>query len=103
MSNRAHAPQTIEMSLAECFGHVTHRAFETQFGAVGSDDAARFLPSMLKRVQTEVSQSRGFRMSIDSENTTLFMQFVVLVFSHALRLLCLRKAFNYKTDIDFDR
>jgi len=60
---------------------VTHRFFEAELRTVGGDDATRLLPAMLQRVQTEVSQSRGFRMSEDTENTTLFTQLVDLDFS----------------------
>jgi len=92
--NRTDASQTIQTRLIECFGNVPHRAFETQLGAIGSDNATRLLASMLKRVQTEVSQTGGFEMSINSENTTLFTQLVVIDFSHALRLLCLHERFK---------
>ena len=74
------ATQPIEASLIECLGDVTHGSFESQLGAIGSDNATRFLPTMLERVQTEVSQSSGFWMSVDSENATLFTQLVDLDF-----------------------
>jgi hypothetical protein len=60
---------------------VPHRFFETQLNAVRSDDATRFLATVLKRVQTEVSQSRGLGVSVYSENATLFTQLVDLDFS----------------------
>ena len=57
-------------------------AFSTsQFRTVGSDDAARFLSPVLKRVQTKVSQSSGVGMSEDSEDATLFTELVDLDFS----------------------
>ena len=83
MSDRAGSPQTIEVRLIESIGDVTHLAFHSELHAVGSNDATRFLAAMLQRVQAEVSQSRGVRMSVDSENTTLFTQLVDLDF-HAL-------------------
>jgi hypothetical protein len=60
---------------------VTHRAFETQFGAVGSDDATRFLTAMLKRVEAEISQSRSVGVTEDSKHATLFTQLCDLDFS----------------------
>ncbi len=83
VSNRAGATQAIQMRLIEGIGDVTHLAFHPQLDPIGSDDATRFLAAMLQRVQAEVSQARGFGMSVDSENTTLFTQLVDLDF-HAL-------------------
>ena len=72
VANRTRTAQSIEVRLIEGFGDVTHGALEPELGAVRSDNATRFLTAMLKRVQTEVGQSRCFGMSIDSEDTTLF-------------------------------
>jgi hypothetical protein len=69
------------MRLIERFGNVSHRAFNAKFSTVGSDDPARLLAAMLKRVQTQISQTRRFGMSIDSENTTFFTQLSDLDFS----------------------
>jgi len=44
--------------------------------AIGRYNAARLLTSMLKRVETQVSQPRGLRMAVDSKHATLFVQFV---------------------------
>jgi hypothetical protein len=69
------------MRLVEGFVDVTHRAFEAQLGAVGRDDAARFLAAMLKRVKAEVSQSCSIRVAVDSKHATLFTQLSDLDFS----------------------
>ncbi len=72
VSDRARAYETVHVRLIERVADVSHFALESQFSTVGSDDAARFLPTMLKRVQAQIGQSRRFRMSVDSEDTTLF-------------------------------
>ena len=69
------------MCLVERFGNVAHRAFHTKLGAVRSDDPARLLAAMLQCVQTQISQTRGIGMTVDSENTTLFTQLTDLDFS----------------------
>src|SRR6185436_3053899 len=69
------------MRLIERFGNVTHRAFNAKFSTIGSNDSARLLAAMLKRVQTQISQTRRFGMSVDAENTTLFTQLIDLDFS----------------------
>jgi hypothetical protein len=78
VADGARAFQPIEMRLTESVGNVTHRTFESQLGAVGSNDATRLLPAVLKRVQAKVGQSGCIGMSEDSENTTLFTEFVDL-------------------------
>jgi hypothetical protein len=60
---------------------VTHRFFESQFRTSRCDDATRFLSAVLKRVQPEISQSRSIGMSVNSEDATLFAEFVDLDFS----------------------
>jgi len=55
--DRARATQSIEMSLIEGLGNVTHRALESQLSAIRRDDAARLLAAMLQRVEAEISQS----------------------------------------------
>jgi hypothetical protein len=73
------------MRLVERVANVTHFALESQFSTVGSDNATRFLPAMLKRVQAKVRHSRRFRMSVDSEDATLFTQF--RDFDHDARII----------------
>ena len=46
--------------------------------AVGRDDARRFLPAMLQRVQPEVREVGGLRMAVDAEHAALFMEAVEL-------------------------
>jgi mono/diheme cytochrome c family protein len=64
---------------------MTHGFFESQLRSVGSDNATRFLSPVLERVQTEVRQSRGVGMSINSEDATLFTELVDLDFSQLSR------------------
>src|SRR6185369_17409419 len=75
------ASQSIEMRLVECFVDVTHRALEPQLRAIRRDDAARFLPAMLKRVEAEISQSCSIGVAVDSKHATLFTQLSDLDFS----------------------
>ncbi len=46
--------------------------------AVEGDDAAGFLPAMLKRVQAERGQRRGVLMAEDAEHAALLVQLVVI-------------------------
>jgi hypothetical protein len=69
------------MRLVERLGDVTHRTFETQLRAVGSDDAARLLAAMLKRVEAEISESRSVGVTEDAKHATLFTQLCDLDFS----------------------
>jgi hypothetical protein len=73
------------MRLIEGFGDVTHRALESQINAIRSNDAARLLAAMLKRVQTEVSQSCSIRVAVNSKHATLFTQLCDLDFSQLFR------------------
>ena len=69
------------MRLIKSLVYMAHGFFESQFRTVGRDNATRFLSSVLERVQTEVSQSRGVGMSVNSEDATLFTELVDLDFS----------------------
>jgi hypothetical protein len=68
------------MGLVKCLVNVTHRAFESQFSTIRSNDTARLLAAMLKRVEAEISQSCSVRMAVDSEHATLFTQLCDLDF-----------------------
>jgi hypothetical protein len=73
------------MRLIKRFVDMTHGALEAQLGAIRSDDAARFLAAMLKRVEAEISQSRSIRVAVDTKHATLFTQLSDLDFS---QLIC---------------
>ena len=47
-----------------------------QIFAVARNDAARFLPAMLKREKPELRQSRGFRVSENPKNAAFFFELV---------------------------
>src|ERR1051326_730122 len=68
------------MRLVEGFVDVTHGALESQLVTIRSDDAARLLAAMLKRVQAKIGQSCRFGMSVNSEDATLFTQLADLDF-----------------------
>src|SRR6185503_1691348 len=80
MPDCARPSQPIEMGLVEGLVNVTHCAFESQLSAIRSNDAARLLAAMLKRIQAEISQSCSVRMAINSEHATLFPQLCDLDF-----------------------
>ncbi len=44
--------------------------------AVGRNDARRFLPAMLQRVQTEVGKLLRFGMGVDCDDAALITKFV---------------------------
>ena len=77
MADRRVSGQTIESCLLKNFRHVTHVSFGKQVLAVGSHDAARFLSAMLQRIKPEIGHARGFGVSIDTKDPTLFVQLVV--------------------------
>ena len=62
--------------------------------AIRDDYAARFLPAVLQRVETEIGEARRLRMSVDAEDAALFVQLVVPKICHRLRLSRIRVAFN---------
>src|SRR5688500_8289301 len=74
VTNCTGAAQAIEMLLRESFGNVSHFALLPEFDAVGCDDATRLLPAVLQRIQTQVSQARGVRMTVNPQDATLFSQ-----------------------------
>src|SRR5687768_9088428 len=80
VTNCTGAAQAIEMLLRESFGNVSHFALLPEFDAVGCDDATRLLPAVLQRIQTQVSQARGVRMTVNPEDATLFSQLADLDF-----------------------
>ena len=80
VTNRTRAAQAIEFGLIECLGDVSHLACLPEFDAVGSDNAARLLPTVLQCVQTQVSQARGIRVTVNPEDATLFTQLADLDF-----------------------
>src|SRR5262249_15657327 len=80
VANRARATQAIEVRLIKRFGDMSRLTFETQLSAVGRNKTARLLTAMLQRVQSQIGQSCGFRVTVDAEDTTLFTQFVELDF-----------------------
>jgi hypothetical protein len=55
---------------------VTHGLEAADFAAVAGCDAGALLPAVLQRVESEISQVGGFRMSVDSEHSTLLVKFV---------------------------
>ena len=61
----------------ENIGHVAHGFVAADFAAVAGGDAGALLAAMLQSVQAEIGQVGGFRMAVDSEHTTLLVQFVV--------------------------
>jgi hypothetical protein len=92
------ASESIEPIFIERVPHMAHRALENQLGAVGRNDAARFLAAVLKRIHSQVGQTRRIRMAIDTEHATLFAQFVVQNGDHGvLRLSRLHVSFNCAT------
>ena len=82
MADCALARQPIDARLIEGFSHMAHRAVQTQLLIIRGDNPARFLSAMLQRVKTQISQPRCFGVSIDSEDTTLFVKFVVEQIDH---------------------
>jgi mono/diheme cytochrome c family protein len=49
---------------------------------------------MLQRVQAEIGQARGVRVSVDAEHSAFFAEFIFPNIYHRLRLSRLRAAFN---------
>jgi len=80
VTNRTRATQAIEVLLIERVRDVSHLAFLPEFSAVRRDDAARLLPAVLQRIQTQVSQARGLGVTVNSEDATLFSQLADLDF-----------------------
>ena len=80
VTDGARAAQAIECRLIERFRDVSHLSFEPQLDAVGSYDAAGFLAAVLQRIKAEIGQSRGVRVAVDAEDTTLFTELVDLDF-----------------------
>ena len=50
---------------------------DVQIVAIAGDDAGGFLPAVLQRVETEISEVGGFGMAEDAEDTTLVVEVVV--------------------------
>jgi hypothetical protein len=48
--------------------HEAHRAMRVELRAVARDDASRFLPAMLQRVEPEIREVRRLRMTVDTED-----------------------------------
>jgi hypothetical protein len=80
VADRTRAAQAIELWLRERFRDVSHLAFLAEFDAVGRNNATRLLAAMLQRIQTQVSQPRSIRMTVNSEDATLFSQLADLDF-----------------------
>lgn len=80
VADRTRATQTIQVRLIERFRDVSHGPLLPQFDTVGSDNAARLLPAVLQRIQTQVSQARSVGMTINPEDATLFSQLADLDF-----------------------
>ena len=76
MSDGCGSPEPIETRLIEGFRDVTHFPLGNQLFTVRDNDAAGLLATMLKRVQSEIRQPRGFRVCIYSEDTAFFAKLV---------------------------
>src|SRR5579872_2887547 len=64
-------------------GHQAHAFFEMQIAAVARNDACRFLPAMLQRVEAEVGHLRGLRVAEDAAHAAVVVKPVVLNFDQA--------------------
>ena len=62
--------------LGKDVGDQSHGAMGAQGQAVGGDDARRFLPAMLQRMQPEVSQLFRLRVSVDRHHSAFVMEFI---------------------------
>ena len=76
MANATLPRQAIEPRLIETLAHMPHGALRNQLPAVGGDNATRFLPAMLQRIEAEIDEARSFRMSIDAEDAAFLAEFV---------------------------
>ncbi len=62
--------------LAENIADQAEMALSGEMRAVEGDDTGRFLPAMLKRMQTQRGQRRRIRVAENAEDAALFMQLV---------------------------
>ncbi len=63
-------------SLVEGVGHLAFRLAHLQPAPVRRGDAGALLAAMLQRVQAEVREVGGLRMTVDAEDAALFLEFV---------------------------
>jgi len=63
---------------------MAHRAFQAEFLIIRGHYAARFLTAMLQRVKSQISESRRFRVAVDTEDPALFVEFVVKQIDHVI-------------------
>ena len=90
MSDGHRSRQTGQRFLRKDIGHMTLALFDVKLFPVVRDDAGRFLPSMLERVETQVREIGGLLVSVNAEHGTLLIEFVRSnngkIFSHRFRL-----------------
>ena len=72
----ASVPRTCQDVFGEDVGHQTHGAMGMQRHAIRGDDARRFLPAMLQRMQPEVSELLRFRMGVDGHHAAFVTELV---------------------------
>jgi hypothetical protein len=76
MSDSHIAGKSVNNSRRKNIVNKAHLAMAIDPGAVGCSDTGALLAAMLESVQSQICHVSGFRMTENTENTTLFPEFV---------------------------
>lgn len=76
MADRTRAYELAENVLVQNIRDQSLRSELVKIDAVTRDNSTRFLTAMLKREETELSESRRLRVAEDTEYPTFFFEFV---------------------------
>jgi len=76
VSDRKNATQGTEDFLGENIRDQAHRFVRMQPLAIRRDNARRFLPAVLERMQPKISELLRFRMRVNRDDAALFTKFV---------------------------
>src|SRR5690242_4226533 len=76
MSNGKGTVERGQNILGKDVGNQSHGAVSSQGQPIRGNDARRFLPPMLQRMQAEISQLLRLRMSVDGYDSAFVMEFI---------------------------
>ena len=62
--------------------HQAHALFQVQRGAIGRDDAGRFLAAVLQGVEPQIGELGGFGMAEDAADTAVIVEVIVVEMGH---------------------
>ena len=96
MADGAHSGEAIDGGAVEAIGDVAHRLVNLQLRPVRRGDPDALLAAVLQRIQPEVGEIGGLRVSEDSEDAAFFLELVhsgkvgLVLLSQIATVSCLR-------------